>query len=960
MRIHSFALILVGLVVLSSGSHAYSGLGSLTEPWIITDCNHLQTLDSYTIAAGGPTMAAAKLQYWELGNNLDCSGFGNFDPIGLGETRIFYGNLDGKYYTISNVTIHNNEAKDGGLFSDLQGTIQNFGVLDFNSWNSARTSTVIFGVATDATISQVYVDGAVVAGAGDYIISGFGGIVGGGCKIKDCYTTNTTVINNSGTNTVAGFASYTADANIFNCYSTSAISLGVPTGDNNGAFLGQEGGGPRVYQSYWDAQVALPQVLDGASSGTTGLTTANMKKEASFTHWDFVNIWTIEENIGYPTLLGFDATQIDLLITRINDSNFVSYPVFNYKEDGNVTIDFNVWSRDNNRLTIDLNYSKNYTQGTGTIIIEDLNLTAAYCPDQNFTTVSECSYTWDYNAVADGNYRILGLINDGTTTTNFDSSDANFGIFNNVDLNITTINGLDFKTNPIFAYGIDGNITIDFSVYNSGNRRLTIDLNTSKNGTQGTGTVIVEDLNLTAAYCVDQDFTTVSECSYTWDYSLVDDGNYGIIGLIEDTGNITDFNSSDGNFQITNDVNIIVLAPINENTGVTIPTSTIGYSVKITTEDTIKFYDDMIDLNAFCIPLQSTPVLITIDVNIADEYYPRQYSIDFTEGLETYTLQPYLPPVADSGNFIFYVTNLTTTGPLSDVTILIDGVVPGADGVVIQEIVTDAAGTATIPMLLDTEYTATFWYDGILVHTATLVPTAGSLTYRIGLDIGVESTPPAPIGGLFIKWSPTTGYLLQESDGSIDINAQIWLYNKTLSAMQVRVYDTNGCLHSNRFFTPLWTDGNTVYLQPDLNIGTALNIYTGLPCVFDNNSNLQSIFVRIDANSVDGNVYSATSIYWQIVQLDNYQWNLWYRLGITADALNPPGSKVITSIISFFVVFLAVFAASKTVGNSFFTAMVGLILLGMCVYFGWFDFVIFAFIAFATVMYAMYSWGKLG
>ena len=145
-----------------------------------------------------------------------------------------------------------------------------------------------------------------------------------------------------------------------------------------------------------------------------------------------------------------------------------------------------------------------------------------------------------------------------------------------------------------------------------------------------------------------------------------------------------------------------------------------------------------------------------------------------------------------------------------------------------------------------------------------------------------------------------------------------------------------------------------------MNTGASTNIWTGTPCIYDTNSNLFSIYVQVDINATDGNSYSARSINWQIVQLDNYQWNVWYRLGLTAGTLNEPGSLAITSIIAFFVVFLAVFAASKVVGNSFFTAMVGLFVLGFFVMFGWFSFVVFAFIVFATLMYAMYSWGKIG
>lgn len=512
---------------------------------------------------------------------------------------------------------------------------------------------------------------------------------------------------------------------------------------------------------------------------------------------------------------------------------------------------------------------------------------------------------------------------------------------------------------------MDGNVSIGWKVFQINNKRLTIDLNYSTHNTQGTGTNIVNDLNLTSDICPDQDWDDEpSECSISWNYSSVTDGNYMINGIITE-GIITDFNSSDGNFQIANDVNIVVLPPINENTGETIPSlivdSTIGYSVKITTADTIKFYDDMIDLNSFMVPLQNTPILVKVDVNVADEYYSRQYSVSFSEAMATYTIQPYLAPVAESGNFIFYVTNLTTTGPLSDVTIIIDGIVPGADGVVIQEIVTDAAGTATIPMLLDTEYSATFYYEGILVHEATIVPTAGSLTYRIGLDISASVSKPEPIGALIIDWFPTTMFLIQNTNGGVDINLSISLQNKTIGSIHTRVLDTNGCLYDQNFYGPTWVDGNTIYYYSvDLNTGASTSITTGLPCIYDNDLSLYGLYVIVDVNSADGNMYSARSINWQILTATNYQWNVWYRLGSTDDSLNAEGSKATTSLIAFFIVFIVIMVLSKTIGNAFFSAIVGLIILGMFVLWGWFDFFVFAFIAFATVFYAMYLWGKTG
>jgi len=473
------------------------------------------------------------------------------------------------------------------------------------------------------------------------------------------------------------------------------------------------------------------------------------------------------------------------------------------------------------------------------------------------------------------------------------------------DFNISTINSLSFTTHPTFAYGFDGNVTIDFNVFNPSNNRITIDLNYSTTTTQGTGTVIIEDLNLVSTVCPDQDWDDVaSECSYSWDYSAVDDGNYRITGM-STVGTVTDFNASVADFQVANDVNIVVSIPINEDTGLGVTTSAIGFSVKITTDTSVEFYDDLFDLNGFVTPIQTNPILIKVDVNVADEYYSRQYTITFEEATPTYTLQSYLAPVAESGNFIFFVFNSATTAPVEDVTINVSSTVPIAGEIEVQEIITDSAGTATIPLLLDTAYDITFTYDGELVYSTTVIPTAGSLFYQVGLDLSGFDEVPDPIGAIHASWLPTTIFLLQQSNGVVDINVAITLQNKDIEAIQARIYDSNGCYYKEHIYTS-WTDGNTAVFNIDVNDGTGTNIYTGINCIFDSNANLYSIFVRLDVNSVDGNLYSIISPYWQIVQIDNYQWNLLYRLGITADVLNPAGSKTITSIIAFFIMFLVI------------------------------------------------------
>ncbi|MFH0970538.1 MAG: PGF-pre-PGF domain-containing protein [Candidatus Diapherotrites archaeon] len=124
-----------------------------------------------------------------------------------------------------------------------------------------------------------------------------------------------------------------------------------------------------------------------------------------------VNVWKID---GYP-----------------DDQ---SLPVFSSTRDGNITIDVNV-SDDSNYAILDMNYSTTSSQGTGTIIVNDLNLStlptsgAYHCEDTNFTNATVCSIDFNIASITDGNYYLLAALSDNTNTE-FSASDASFMIDN--------------------------------------------------------------------------------------------------------------------------------------------------------------------------------------------------------------------------------------------------------------------------------------------------------------------------------------------------------------------------------------------------------------------------------------------------------------------------------------------------------------------------------------------------
>ena len=75
----------------------------------------------------------------------------------------------------------------------------------------------------------------------------------------------------------------------------------------------------------------------------------------------------------------------------------------------NVDINFTLQSPDTNLLFVDLNFSTSSSQGTGNIIINDVNTDSALitCDGVDFNNTPTCTFDWDIDLVADNNYFIL-------------------------------------------------------------------------------------------------------------------------------------------------------------------------------------------------------------------------------------------------------------------------------------------------------------------------------------------------------------------------------------------------------------------------------------------------------------------------------------------------------------------------------------------------------------------------
>ncbi|MBI5436407.1 MAG: filamentous hemagglutinin N-terminal domain-containing protein [Nitrosomonadales bacterium] len=296
---------------------ALGGNGSIATPYLLTDIYGVQG------------MGNALTSSFALANNIDASGTVNwnagagFSPIGSSLAQPFTGQFNGQGHTISNLVINLPATTDVGLFGvvGVGGAVNNVGLLNgtvsggsdvgtlagINNGNITGSYANIGTVTVGATCCSLGIGGLVGNNGGTWgslatisnsyssgiTVRGYrsvGGLVGDNYgTISNSYSSGGTV---SGTLDLGGLVG--ANWNTVNTsYSTNAVAAG------GGGLIGyDEMGFPN--NSYWDIQTSGR----GTSSGTeTGLTTAQMQQQATYTGWDFVNTWGISPG-NYPFLLG--------------------------------------------------------------------------------------------------------------------------------------------------------------------------------------------------------------------------------------------------------------------------------------------------------------------------------------------------------------------------------------------------------------------------------------------------------------------------------------------------------------------------------------------------------------------------------------------------------------------------------------------------------------------------------
>ncbi len=268
----------------------------------VTTCQQLQDIS--------PTHLADNVY---LDNNIDCSTIGNFVPIGGDYPNCFSGFFYGNTKKISNLN-QNQPNTRGGLFGLVcGGSIQDVGLEDVDIvittgggvgqlYAGALAGEVISLNGKSNVIQRVYAKGSVTASSSQPIAGGLIGYInwnGGNTQysIANSYAQVNVNAGFGGVENIAGgFIGkiYALTVPISYCYSTGTVSAGTREGGLIGDY--EAVSIKPVSASYWDTQTS------GISTSTagTGKTTAQMHQQTTFSGWDFINIWKINEGVDYP------------------------------------------------------------------------------------------------------------------------------------------------------------------------------------------------------------------------------------------------------------------------------------------------------------------------------------------------------------------------------------------------------------------------------------------------------------------------------------------------------------------------------------------------------------------------------------------------------------------------------------------------------------------------------------
>jgi len=291
----------------------HGGDGTADNPYQVSTAEQLNLVRNYLDAH---FIQVADI---DMGNYLAEGGAGYNDgegwlPIGEYDSsyhlnKSFKGTYDGQDYKIMNLYINRPEMDYVGLFGYVATNVNENAYIKGVHLVAANVTGRnhvggLIGGNYRGIIERCSVTGSILANG--YRVGGLMGTNQG--RIYNCYS-KTNVIGEKGM--IGGLvgAHETTYARTFNSYSTGFIDQ---SGQSNvGGLIGYLEGNEnvRVFNSFYDKNTS------GRSDTGKGVgkTTTEMKQQATYTEWDFENIWSIDENIndGYPYLRVANTDRIE-------------------------------------------------------------------------------------------------------------------------------------------------------------------------------------------------------------------------------------------------------------------------------------------------------------------------------------------------------------------------------------------------------------------------------------------------------------------------------------------------------------------------------------------------------------------------------------------------------------------------------------------------------------------------
>ncbi len=269
-----------------------SGTGKNDNPYIVTSAEELAAIARGEI--GNDNFTAC----YKLANDIELTG-NYWTPIGGNGMNNFSGTFDGDGHTISGVKINYSGYEYEGLFGVVSGTIKNLDVVA--DIQNGLTVGALAGRTEGATISSCSSSGEV---KGSYDV---GGLIGYfyNSAIQNSYSVAD--VTGTGTGSGDGVGGLVGEQYAYGnkCKIITSYTAGRVKSNSNasGGIVGTQGswnsGQNIILDSYFSAGTGQSDIKRGFS-----VNRQSMKKQSTFTYWDFENVWGINSSInsGYPYL----------------------------------------------------------------------------------------------------------------------------------------------------------------------------------------------------------------------------------------------------------------------------------------------------------------------------------------------------------------------------------------------------------------------------------------------------------------------------------------------------------------------------------------------------------------------------------------------------------------------------------------------------------------------------------